>query len=71
MEEERRLFYVALTRAKRHLFLTQAEHRRINGHSQPRQLSPFLKDIQNRYKCFSGKDILKKEKPSQEQLSLF
>ena len=71
IEEERRLFYVALTRAKRHLFLTQAGHRRVNGRKQSRQLSPFVKDIQNKYKCFSGQDILKTEKPAQEQLSLF
>ncbi|MCB2145035.1 MAG: UvrD-helicase domain-containing protein [Deltaproteobacteria bacterium] len=71
VEEERRLFYVALTRAKWHLFLTQAGHRRVNGHNQPRQLSPFVKEIQNNYKCFSGQDRMKTEKSAQEQLSLF
>ena len=71
LEEERRLFYVALTRAKKHLFLTQARYRRINGHKQPRQISPFVKDIENSYKYFSGQDIMKTEKPTQEQLSLF
>jgi superfamily I DNA/RNA helicase len=71
MEEERRLFYVALTRAKIHLFLTKADHRRINGHKQPRQLSPFLEDIENRYKRVSAPNGKNTEKPSQEQLALF
>jgi DNA helicase-2/ATP-dependent DNA helicase PcrA len=71
MEEERRLFYVALTRAKRHLFLTKADTRRVNGQKQPRKLSPFVKDIENRYKQFSGQPVTKAKKPSQEQLSLF
>jgi len=71
MEEERRLFYVALTRAKRHLFLTNADHRRVNGQIQPRHPSPFLEDIDNRYKRVSFPSGKKKEKPTQEQLSLF
>ncbi|WP_372682816.1 ATP-dependent helicase [Desulfosarcina sp.] len=71
IEEERRLFYVALTRAKRHLFFTKADHRRVNGHKQPRQISPFLKDIDDRFKrvSFSGGKTTKK--PAQEQLTLF
>jgi ATP-dependent DNA helicase UvrD/PcrA len=71
MEEERRLFYVALTRAKSHLFLTKADSRRVNGKKLLRQLSPFVNEIENRYKRFSGKRVNKPEKPSQEQLSLF
>ena len=70
-EEERRLFYVALTRAKRHLFLTAADIRRINGKKQKRQLSPFVKDIENRYKQFSHPEGKKWVKPAQEQLLLF
>jgi superfamily I DNA/RNA helicase len=71
MEEERRLFYVALTRAKSHLFLTKADSRRVNGKKLLRQLSPFVNEIENRYKRFSGKRVNKPEEPSQEQLSLF
>ncbi len=71
MEEERRLFYVALTRAKRHLLITKADHRRVNGQKQPRQVSPFLEDIDNRYKRFSFPGAKKTEKPTQEQRSLF
>lgn len=71
IEEERRLFYVALTRAKRHLFLTTADVRRINGQKQKRALSPFVKEIENRYKQFSQPEGKRKAKPAQEQLSLF
>jgi DNA helicase-2/ATP-dependent DNA helicase PcrA len=71
VEEERRLFYVALTRAKRHLFLSKTDHRRVNGQIQPRQASPFLEDIDNRYKRVSFPSGKKTEKPAQEQLSLF
>ena len=70
-EEERRLFYVALTRAKRHLFLTASDIRRVNGQKQKRQLSPFVKDIENRYKQFSHPEGKKKVTPAQEQLLLF
>lgn len=45
IEEERRLFYVALTRARRHLILTACEkrkHSRVYVTSKP---SPFLKEI--------------------------
>lgn len=71
IEEERRLFYVALTRAKRHLFFTKADHRRVNGQIQPRRVSPFLEDIDNRYKRVSCPGGKKTKKPTQEQLSLF
>jgi DNA helicase-2/ATP-dependent DNA helicase PcrA len=59
LEEERRLFYVAMTRAKRHLFLTKADSRRVNGKIEPRQLSPFVNDIENRYKQFCGQTVKK------------
>jgi superfamily I DNA/RNA helicase len=71
MEEERRLFYVALTRAKRHLFLTKADHRRLNGRKQPRDLSPFVEEIDDQFKYLSIQGVKKTETPTQEQLSLF
>ncbi len=45
MEEERRLAYVALTRAKRHLTLTMAARRRIFGQTQVGTPSRFLGDL--------------------------
>jgi DNA helicase-2/ATP-dependent DNA helicase PcrA len=47
MEEERRLFYVALTRARKKLFLTYAEMRTIYGSQQMNLPSEFLGDIDN------------------------
>jgi len=44
-EEERRLFYVALTRAKERLFLTYASTRTIYGMRQVNTASEFISDI--------------------------
>jgi DNA helicase II / ATP-dependent DNA helicase PcrA len=44
-DEERRLFFVGLTRAETHLYLSWARLRRRHGKSLERQPSPFLRDI--------------------------
>ncbi|ACN99209.1 ATP-dependent DNA helicase PcrA [Sulfurihydrogenibium azorense Az-Fu1] len=54
LEEERRLFYVAITRAKERLFLTYAKERKSFGNkSVPTKLSQFLKDIKEHVKSQS------------------
>ncbi|MFN2564732.1 MAG: ATP-dependent helicase [Gemmatimonadaceae bacterium] len=45
LEEERRLFYVGITRAQRKVFLSHAEQRRRNGELLPARPSSFLRDI--------------------------
>jgi DNA helicase-2/ATP-dependent DNA helicase PcrA len=45
LEEERRLFYVGITRAERKLYLSFAESRRRNGQVMPSLRSRFLDDI--------------------------
>jgi DNA helicase II / ATP-dependent DNA helicase PcrA len=45
LEEERRLFYVGLTRARRHLTLTHAESRAIHGGRDYRLPSRFLAEL--------------------------
>jgi len=45
LEEERRLCYVALTRAKKHLYLLHAEQRNIFGKTETNPPSRFLYDI--------------------------
>lgn len=45
MEEERRLMYVALTRAKNKLYLVHARNRLLYGESQSNPPSQFIKDI--------------------------
>jgi len=46
-EEERRLFYVAITRAKKKLFLSYASFRTIFGSKQVNVPSEFITDIDN------------------------
>ena len=45
LEEERRLFYVGITRAERKLYLTHARSRRRNGETMPSIPSSFLATI--------------------------
>lgn len=49
LEEERRLFYVAITRAQEQCFLTYAQNRYRFGKSEFCNPSPFLKDIDSQY----------------------
>ncbi|MEW6327148.1 MAG: UvrD-helicase domain-containing protein [Thermodesulfobacteriota bacterium] len=72
ISEERRLFYVGLTRAQEKLFLSYARKRLLFGTKSSQKVSPFLQDI--------GQDLKKYETPfsrkplatTQElQLSLF
>ena len=45
LEEERRLLYVGMTRARERLLLCHAGRRRWRGKVRPAQPSPFLRDI--------------------------
>ena len=71
LEEERRLFYVAMTRAMDILCLTYAKKRSIYGKSYKRQRSFFIEDIEKKLtqveKSFVHLKVRKKEK----QLELF
>lgn len=49
LEEERRLFYVAITRAEKNCFLSYSKQRFRNGKSEPAIASRFLKDIDKKY----------------------
>lgn len=49
LEEERRLCYVGMTRAKRYLYLTSAEIRTLYGHTNSNELSRFIKEIPEDY----------------------
>jgi DNA helicase-2/ATP-dependent DNA helicase PcrA len=48
LDEERRLFYVAMTRAKEALYLTFSRKRRVFGTVETRVISPFVADIEKR-----------------------
>ena len=58
MEEERRLAFVAMTRAEKRLFLSEAEGRNLDG--SPRYPSRFLLDI--------GEDLLEYTAPPRREL---
>ena len=45
LEEERRLCYVGMTRAQRHLYLTHAETRRLHGSETYPRPSRFLREV--------------------------
>jgi superfamily I DNA/RNA helicase len=45
IDEERRLFYVGLTRAKKHLILTRCKQRKKHGRTVPVSISRFLLEI--------------------------
>ncbi|MHB9023807.1 MAG: UvrD-helicase domain-containing protein [Armatimonadota bacterium] len=45
IDEERRLFYVGMTRARAQLYLSYAETRVLRGERASRRISPFVRDI--------------------------
>lgn len=45
IEEERRLCYVGITRAQKHLTMTSARRRMVHGQTQYNKLSRFLKEL--------------------------
>lgn len=53
MEEERRLAYVAITRAKRNLIVTHVRERMINGRTSSNALSRFIGEIPEELKDVS------------------
>jgi DNA helicase-2/ATP-dependent DNA helicase PcrA len=68
-DEERRLFYVAMTRAKERLYLTMAKKRTIYGKNSLREISPFVKDIEKT--LIKNKKAHLNKKTKQSQLTLF
>ena len=65
LEEERRLMYVAITRAKKRLWLTMAKKRMIYGVESPSVVSRFLNEIDEDLLEYENKEerkVVKKEK---------
>ena len=73
LEEEKRLLYVGMTRAKQLLFLTRAKKRHIFGRMENREISPFLEKIESDLLQLTNfdKEYKKTEKDNINQLSLF
>jgi len=66
LEEERRLCYVGITRAKQFLFLTCAKQRTIFGSTTYNSPSRFLQEIPEEYLKGYEEAFKKEEKPSYE-----
>lgn len=71
VEEERRLLYVGMTRAKERLFLTHANRRKWLGTYKNLPVSPFLEKIKDELLKLSRFEKVYEEKDNSEQLSLF
>ncbi|MBN1128376.1 MAG: UvrD-helicase domain-containing protein [Chitinispirillaceae bacterium] len=70
-DEERRLLYVGMSRAKELLYLSHAKQRYLHGEQRPRAPSPFLSDIkENLVSHDEGFEPFRK-RPDAEQLNLF
>ncbi len=61
LDEERRLFYVAVTRAKDKLYLCRAKTRLARGKMMPRTISRFLQDIPP--ELYDEREVLAPEAP--------
>ncbi len=70
-EEERRLLYVGMTRAKEFLFLTHAEKRYIMGKEYHLQRSPYLDNIEKELTELPKSKYKKPIKVKDNQLNLF
>ncbi len=71
IEEERRLLYVGMTRAKERLFLTHANKRKWFGTYKNFPISPFLVKIKDDLLKLSKFEKKYEAKDNSEQLSLF
>jgi DNA helicase-2/ATP-dependent DNA helicase PcrA len=70
MAEERRLFYVGMTRAKDRLILSRARQRFWRGRVQTLAASPFLDDIESELVKHQRSELTRRT-PEDRQLSLF
>jgi len=64
-EEERRLFYVGITRAEKELYLTAGRDRVLHGQYQSMLVSSFVDDVPEEY---LEKKYLYRKKPSEEDI---
>ena len=86
IEEERRLAYVAITRAKKALIITHAKERMLYNMTQRNPLSRFVKEIDEEYldiqrerTAFAGSFVEKKpntsgmfvKKPEKKEITVF
>ncbi len=71
LEEEKRLLYVGMTRAKQRLFLSRAQKRHMYGKIEHFDISPFLSKIENDLITLSQYEREHVQNENSHQLSLF
>ena len=71
VQEEKRLLYVSMTRAKKYLYLTHAQKRFLFGQQKPMNPSPFLAAIQKELIERSQDTYQRKPKKKDKQMGLF
>ena len=71
INEERRLFYVAMTRAKQELYLSHARNRKVHGKIGSQSISPFVTDVEQKLKQMNQVTGHKPDRQRQIQLALF
>ena len=73
-QEERRLFYVGMTRAKERLYLVRAKRRFLFGQMYQNAPTAFLSDIEEELKAYTQSEIKtlhSSAKKQDQQMSLF
>jgi len=55
-EEEKRLFYVAVTRPRRHLYITYAQYRTLWGDTVTREPSPYLEYVESALSSWKSRE---------------
>lgn len=68
-EEERRLFYVALTRAREKAYLSYARSRTVYGSTQYNTASPFIEDIDQN--LFANRDAYDQTQDDDDDMVVF
>lgn len=71
LDEEQRLFFVGMTRAKTQLIFSCAKKRKLFGRMQLREVSPFVRMLKKRLDAVRQRPISKKQKDPCKQLDLF
>jgi DNA helicase-2/ATP-dependent DNA helicase PcrA len=71
LQEERRLFYVAMTRARHRLILSTVDRRFFYGEYRTCKPSPFIKEIPAHILEEISPPVRKKKPPKEKQLTLF
>lgn len=72
-EEERRLLYVGMTRARKRLYLLSAKRRRLYGRVYENEPSPFLADIEEELKAYEKiiPALSRRKRRKKDQMTLF